>query len=198
MQRGRQLRGWHVRLRQRPDRVRRQLRRYDGERGALRRLRQTVRDGSTCMAGTCSAGSRPAGCPAAAALLSDFEEGTGVLVKQGGRDGWWYVFADTSAGSQTPASSNMAVAAALLSPAGGDCNKYAMHSTASGHPSYVGFGATLSPGTSASTKKVVSLETYTGVSFKAKSGSGTAPPIWFEFLNKETQPGASCPDCGQR
>lgn len=152
--------------------------------------------GSTCSAGKCSEGSRPANCPAAASLLSDFEEGTGVLVKQGGRDGWWYVYADTSAGSQTPASSNMAVAAALLSPAGGDCNKYAMHSTASGHPSYVGFGATLSPGTSASTKKAVSLETYTGISFRAKSGSGTAPPIWFELLNKETQPGASCPDCG--
>ena len=152
--------------------------------------------GSTCMAGMCSAGNRPPGCPAAASLLSDFEEGTGVLVKQGGRDGWWYVYADSAAGSQSPASSNMAIAAALLSPAGGDCNKYAMHSTASAHPQYVGFGATLSPGTSASTKKVVSLETYTGVSFRAKSGSGTAPPIWFEFLNKETQPGASCPDCG--
>lgn len=111
-----------------------------------------------------------------------------MLVKQGGRDGWWYVYADTSAGSQTPASSNMAVAAALLSPPGGDCNKYAMHSTASGHPSYVGFGATLSPGATASAKKAVSFETYTGISFKARSGSGTAPPIWFEMLNKETQP----------
>jgi endoglucanase len=153
--------------------------------------------GSTCAGGMCSAGSRPAGCPAAASLLSDFEEGTGVLVKQGGRDGWWYVYSDpTAGGSQSPASSNMAIAAALLSPAGGDCNKYAMHSTAAGHPSYVGFGATLSPGATAATKKAVSLETYTGISFRARSGSGTAPPIWFELLNKETQPGANCPDCG--
>jgi endo-1,4-beta-D-glucanase Y len=152
--------------------------------------------GSTCMDGKCSMGTRPAGCPAAASLLSDFEEGTGVLVKQGGRDGWWYVYSDDSPGSQTPASSSMAIAAALLSPAGGDCNKYAMHSTASGHPAYVGFGATLSPGATAATKKAVSLEAYTGISFRARSGSGTAPPMWFEFLNKETQPGAGCADCG--
>jgi endoglucanase len=152
--------------------------------------------GSVCMTGMCSGGTRPVGCPAAPSLLSDFEEGTGVLTKQGGRDGWWYVYADGSAGSQTPASSNMAIAAALLQPAGGDCNKYAMHSTASGHPQYVGFGATLSPGTSAATKKVVSLEQYTGISFRARSGSGTAPPIWFELLNRETQPGPNCPACG--
>jgi len=131
---------------------------------------------------------RPTNCPAAATLLSDFEEGSAVLVKQGGRDGWWYVYADTATGTQTPASSTGAVAAALLNPPGGDCNKYAFHSTATGHPQYVGFGATLSPGATAATKKAVPLDAYTGVSFKIKSGSGTQPPIWFEFLNKETQP----------
>jgi endoglucanase len=150
--------------------------------------------GQTCSASTCmgggggGGGERPANCPAAATLLSDFEEGKSVLVKQGGRDGWWYVYADMTAGTQTPASSSMAVAADLLNPAGGECNKYAFHSTATNHPQYVGFGATFSPGASAAAKKAVSLETATGVSFKIKSGSGTQPPIWFEFLNKETQP----------
>lgn len=133
-------------------------------------------------------GTRPATCPAAASLLSDFEEGSSVLVKQGGRDGWWYVFADMTAGMQTPASSTTAGPAALLQPAGGDCNKYAFHSTATNHPQYVGFGATLSPGATAGVKKAVSLDQYTGISFKIKSGSGNAPPIWFEMLNKETQP----------
>jgi endoglucanase len=158
--------------------------------------------GATCATGMCQGGgmggsggggaggggNRPANCPAAPSLLSDFEEGSAVLVKQGGRDGWWYVYADMTTGMQTPASSTSAVAASLLQPAEGDCNKYAFHSTATGHPQYVGFGATLSPGTSASTKKAVSLEQYTGVSFRLRSGSGTQPPIWFEFLNKETQP----------
>jgi len=124
-------------------------------------------------------------------LLSDFEEGSAVLVKQGGRDGWWYVFADMSAGMQTPKSSTMALPVELLNPPGGDCNKYAIHSTASGHPSYVGFGATLSPGADGMTKKPVSLEMYTGISFKIKSGSGMAPPLWFEMLNQETQPAPS-------
>ena len=68
--------------------------------------------GQTCTAGKCSTGGsmidggggglpRPTGCPAATALLSDFEEGSGVLVNQGGRTGWWYLFSDTSAGTQT-------------------------------------------------------------------------------------------------
>lgn len=133
-------------------------------------------------------GTRPATCPAAPALLSDFEEGSGVLVKQGGRDGWWYVFTDMRVGTQTPAASTMALPVELLSPAGGDCNKYAFHSTAQNHPEYVGFGATLSPGATAAMKKPVSLAEYTGITFKVKSGSGNAPPIWFEMLNKETQP----------
>jgi endoglucanase len=133
-------------------------------------------------------GPRPANCPAAPSLLSDFEEGSGVLVKQDGRDGWWYVFADMSGGMQTPASSATALPVELLQPAGGECNKYAMHSTAKNHPEYVGFGATLSPGATASMKKAVALDAYTGISFKIRAGSGTAPPIWFELLTKETQP----------
>lgn len=133
-------------------------------------------------------GNRPANCPAAPELLSDFEEGLGVLVKQGGRDGWWYVFADERNGMQTPPSASTALPVELLNPAGGECNKYAFHSTAQNHPEYVGFGATLSPGATASMKKPVSLEMYTGITFKIKSGSGNAPKIWFEVLTTETQP----------
>lgn len=153
----------------------------------------------TCQAGACMTGGggaggsggggvRPANCPAAPELLSDFEEGSGVLVKQGGRDGWWYVYADMTAGMQTPASSTTALPVELLQPAGGECNKYAIHSTAQNHPQYVGFGATLSPGATADEKKAVALDAYTGISFKIRAGAGSAPPIWFEFLTKETQP----------
>src|SRR5262249_17463983 len=48
---------------------------------------------------------RPAGCPANADTISDFEEGTsGITIPQGGRQGWWYTFSDPTAGaSQTPA-----------------------------------------------------------------------------------------------
>jgi endo-1,4-beta-D-glucanase Y len=63
-----------------------------------------------------------------------------------------------------------------------------MHSTASGHAMYAGFGATFVPGATPAAKTPISLAAYTGISFRIKSGSGTPPPLWFEILNKETQP----------
>ena len=80
--------------------------------------------------------------------------------------------------------STSAIAAALLDPPGGTCNKYAMHSTAANHPMYVGFGATFARATAAG-KKPVSLAEYTGISFKIKIRLGHRSPIWFEFLNRE-------------
>jgi endo-1,4-beta-D-glucanase Y len=139
---------------------------------------------------------RPPGCPAAAGVLSDFEEGSGFLVNQGGRTGWWYVFQETPAiGGATltpPANNSGAIAAAMLPAAEQTmCNKWALHSTAGGHTMYVGTGATLAPVSPTSmTKNPVDISTYNGVSFKIRSGSGSAPPILFEFLNKETQPAA--------
>lgn len=143
--------------------------------------------GGGAAAGASGAGMRPDGCPAAPALLSDFEEGKGVLVPQGGRTGWWYVYADPATGMQTPASATGPIAVGM-SDAPTMCNKYAMHSTATGHAMYAGFGATFVPGATAAAKTPISVAAYSGISFKIKSGSGTAPPIWFEILNKETQP----------
>ena len=151
--------------------------------------------GQTCTAGKCGTGGsmtdggggglpRPTGCPAATALLSDFEEGSGVLVNQGGRTGWRYLFSDTSAGTQTPATSTSAIAAALLDPPGGTCNKYAMHSTAANHPMYVGFGATFAPGATAAGKKPVSLAEYTGISFKIKIRLGHRSPHLVRVLEQ--------------
>ena len=157
--------------------------------------------GQACSAGKCSmGGSRPTECPAAAGLLSDFEEGSGVLVPQEQRTGWWYVFADTMAGSQTPPAVNNAPIAVAPVPAGEQamCNKYALHSSAANHPQYSGFGATMIPtGPNPNQKSPVDLArgTYTGLSFKIRSESGTTP-VWFEFLNRETQPGAGCTACG--
>jgi hypothetical protein len=142
--------------------------------------------GQACSSGKCSTGgSRPAGCPAAAGLLSDFEEGSGVLVPQEQRTGWWYVFADTTGGSQTPPAVNNAPIAVAPVPAGEQamCNKYALHSTAANHPQYSGFGATMIPtGPNPNQKSPADLARgmYTGLSFKIRSESGTAP-VWFEI-----------------
>ena len=35
-------------------------------------------------------------------VISDFEQDTGTMISQGGRTGYWYVFADTMTGTQTP------------------------------------------------------------------------------------------------
>lgn len=136
---------------------------------------------------------RPAGCPATADMLSDFEEGQGVLVKQGGRTGSWYVFADTLAGTINPmATTPYAASAAPADDMPGSCNQFALHSAATGHTQFVGFGATLVPNPMApndpTQKQPLSLAAADGISFKIKSGAGTQRPIWFELLNTETQP----------
>jgi endo-1,4-beta-D-glucanase Y len=152
--------------------------------------------------GTGGAGGGTRTCAAMPNVISDFEEGAGVTTAQGGRTGWWYVFADALGGSATPASSSTGPVAAAAVPTTdpnyGTCNHFAMHATATGRTgtstsAYVGFGTSLAqimpaPAAGAKSKNAYDLSTYTGISFKIKSGSGTAPPIWFEVLNTESQP----------
>jgi endo-1,4-beta-D-glucanase Y len=134
-------------------------------------------------------------------VVSDFEEGSGVMVKQGTpqRNGWWYVYAPTPmpAGStQTPAMSPTAVA---VEPSGDTaaCNKYALHSTGKGFNvpatgDYAGFGAGFLPMPAPSMLKTAyDLSAYTGISFKIKSGAGTPPAVFFEVLTKDSQPAPS-------
>ena len=136
-------------------------------------------------------------------MISDFEDGTGDVIAQGGRDGWWYVFADTAGGTQTPASNPtgpLAVASVTAPLPTGDtamCDLYAMHSTSSGHGTasadYVGFGTSLAqvmppPASGSKTKNPIDVSSFNGISFNIKVGSGTAPPVWFELLNTQTEP----------
>jgi endo-1,4-beta-D-glucanase Y len=134
---------------------------------------------------------RPPGCPATPDLLSDFEEGKGVVVAQGGRNGSWYTFADmvgTAPPTPTPVG-GMLPAEAL--PAGEQtmCNRFALHSTATGHPSYVGVGATFLA--SGATRSPVDLAAYDGISFRVKAGASSSQAILFEILTKENQPPAN-------
>jgi endo-1,4-beta-D-glucanase Y len=141
-------------------------------------------------------------CAAASSdVIADFEDGTNSNITQGGRQGWWSAFGDTTAGTQTPASSSSGPSAATAvsgAPTGDSCDMYAMHSTATGHTgssAYVGFGASfaavLPPPASGSTSKTQNpydVSAYDGVSFNIKSGSGTAPPVWVEFHDTENVP----------
>lgn len=131
-------------------------------------------------------------------MISDFEEGSGVMIKQGTpvRTGWWYVYAATAPGGvQTPPN----VTGPIAVEASGDtamCNKYALHSTGKGFGTapnnYSGFGAGFLPMQPPSmVKTAYDLSAYSGISFKIKSGSGTPPAVFFEMLTKENQPATS-------
>jgi endo-1,4-beta-D-glucanase Y len=124
------------------------------------------------------------------------------MIPQGtpARNGWWYVYKDSSSsGTQTPASATKAVASAMVStPIPTDdtatCDKWAFHSTATGIPTYVGFGAAFLPDQTGATqmKTAYDVSQYDGITFNIKAGSSATPPtLVFEMLTKENQPTTS-------
>jgi endo-1,4-beta-D-glucanase Y len=131
-------------------------------------------------------------------VISDFEEGSGSMIKQGGRSGWWYVFADTLGGSQQPAANPTGPIAVVAAPAdaktlpGETCNKYSLFSSASGHGgstmTYAGVGASFVPGTGTSKSAYPMLASFDGIQFDIKTGASSQGPVYFEILTKETQP----------
>ncbi|MDP9151430.1 MAG: glycosyl hydrolase family 8, partial [Myxococcota bacterium] len=131
--------------------------------------------------------------PSSPDVLSDFEEGVGTLIHQGGRSGWWYVFHDTMGGSQTPTgvpNGPIAVEAAPADDKPGSCNMWAMHSTSAVHTGaaqYSGFGATFVP--NGMSKTAYDLSGYSGIQFDIKTGSAASQgPIYLEMLTAESQP----------
>lgn len=158
--------------------------------------------------GSVGAGGARACAPSDVNVISDFEEGFGVMVKQGSRTGFWYTYSDTcptpppnsytcvggGASSQTPPPAPATRADQIaVAPSGSTdmCNKFAFHSTASGHSAFVGFGAAFSPPAPPSTsmlKATYDVSAYDGISFTMRGGSGTQPPVLFELLTKENQP----------
>jgi endoglucanase len=124
-------------------------------------------------------------------------------VVQGGRTGWWYVFADATPGPQVPMANATGPIAVAAAPAddktklamGDTCNDFALNASASGHnqlgsSSFAGVGATLSP-LSGGMKSTVDFSAYDGIQFDIKAGAGTQGPIYFEILTTESQPGAA-------
>jgi endo-1,4-beta-D-glucanase Y len=130
-------------------------------------------------------------------VISDFEEGYAVMIKQGTpmRTGFWYTYSDGTDGqNQTPAKPSSDMADKMLASPSTPCSGDAFHSTATGHPMYVGFGAGFLPMAPPSTSQVkmpYDVSAYDGITFNIKSGSGTPPTLMFEMLTKENQPTAS-------
>ncbi len=155
----------------------------------------TTSGGSTGSSGACAAGPN---------VISDFESGKGDMIKQGtpARSGWWYVYYPGSPSSptksgqtQTPAVNTSGPIAVAAAPDASSCNKYALHSTGSGFvgasQDYAGFGAGFLPtDTTGQVFKPYDTTAYTGVKFKIKTGSGTAPATYFEVLTQDTMSSA--------
>ena len=137
-------------------------------------------------------------------MISDFESGKGDMIQQGGRTGYWYVYFPGSGPATTPANpmtmSPPAVNGAPIAVESSDSGKYALHVKGSGFTGtngYAGFGGYFKPATpflasptasSPNKNGAYDVSSYTGVTFKMKSGSGTPPAMFFEMLTKDNQP----------
>lgn len=123
-------------------------------------------------------------------MVADFEEGSGVMKKQGNRTGFFYTYAEKEAGLNPPKSATAIPAAA--SGEAGECNKYALHVTGTSIGTYGGFGAGFIPmGGGSDFKSPYDLSAYSGISFKIKSGAASPPAMLFEMLTQENQPAAA-------
>jgi endo-1,4-beta-D-glucanase Y len=157
--------------------------------------------GGTATGGTSTGGS--SSCTPPANMLSDFEgpngAGMGKLypVPTSSVNGWWYSYKDTTncSGSTlvpTPVDAkNGPVAAAALATSDsryGNCNKYAMHSSISNCQTYSGFGAALAPVSGGDQRNPIDLSAYDGISFWAKTGSGSAAPLYLELVSTKCVP----------
>jgi len=158
--------------------------------------------GATSSGGSGSAGAPPVipanrnGCALKPGLISDFEEGAGVMdpvvIANEGRTGTWGIFNDKSKTTQT-----MKVEA---SGGTADCDKFALHVTGSGYTDYVGFGMTFAGTPEAPVVYNATAKQFTGIKFKAKAGSGadTKSPVRLNistpFTEAKDNPGGACVD----
>jgi endo-1,4-beta-D-glucanase Y len=138
---------------------------------------------------------------APADMISDFESTAGKadMDKNGGRTGYWYVYFPGSGTSTTPPSGTTMTPAltngAPITTETSDSGN-ALHVKGSGLTgttnNYAGFGAAFKPHTPYDQMSdAYDVSSYTGISFKIKSGTGTLPPLFFEMLTKENQPKTS-------
>jgi endoglucanase len=131
----------------------------------------------------------------AADVISDFEEGYGVMIRQGNRDGFWYVYNNSAQPqTQTPVKPADLMADKIAVEPTGTCATSAFHTSATGQDMFVGFGAAFKPAYPLVSppnqmKAVYDVSAYDGITFRAKTGGGPASqPIYVELLAKESQP----------
>ncbi|HEY0467506.1 MAG TPA: glycosyl hydrolase family 8, partial [Polyangiaceae bacterium] len=136
------------------------------------------------------------GCAVKPGMISDFEEGAAsmdpVVIASEGRAGTWAIFNDKSKTTET----------IKVESSGGtaDCDKFALHVTGSGYNEYVGFGMNFAGTPDAPTVYDAGSHQFTGIRFKAKSGTGAdaKSPVRMNistpFTEDKSNPGGNCTD----
>jgi hypothetical protein len=123
----------------------------------------------------------------------DFEDGYGIMIKQGGRTGYWSPYNNSAdPQNQTPTKPAATMADKIAVEPSGVCMNSAFHSSATGQDNYVGFSAKFHPNMPLTTSDLgdpYDVSKWDGITFRAKTGGGpTSQPVFVEILTKETQP----------
>ncbi len=129
----------------------------------------------------------------AADVISDFEDGYAIMIKQGGRTGYWTTYNNSAdPQNQTPVKPPVAMSDKYPVEPAGVCMMSAFHSSASQQDDYVGFGAQFKPqmpNTMSNVADPYDVSMYDGITFRAKTGGGPASqPVFVEMLTKDNQP----------
>ncbi|HYQ18316.1 MAG TPA: glycosyl hydrolase family 8, partial [Polyangiaceae bacterium] len=149
--------------------------------------------GGTGAGGSGPVVSRTNGCAVKPGMIADFEDGTPspVVIASEGRSGTLEAFSDKTVANPT----------VTIEPSGGsaDCDKNAVHIKGSGYTDW-GAGVSMNLGGTADAPTPYNAATrnFTGISFKAKLGSGHDPksPVRFNIATPWTEskdnPGGQC------
>jgi hypothetical protein len=126
--------------------------------------------------------------PCSSALIDDMEHGDGTIIKQCGRVGAWYTYNDaTNGATQVPGAGTSFMPSPIVPPRGSSA--HAARSTGNGFTGWgAGMGFDLNSQGAQSQKGTYDASAYTGFTFWARSGTGTASAIRFNVPDKDTDP----------
>lgn len=130
-------------------------------------------------------------CAGAEYLIDDCEDGDNQVGKHGGRNGYWYTFADNHGTTITPPAHTKF----LMSHGGAGDSKFAARMmgkiSSNGDPLYAGVGFSFTD-----PKGPYDASNYTGISFYAKAGASSVKTVRLKVPDVNTDPdGRVCKEC---
>ncbi len=130
-------------------------------------------------------------CPATDYMIDDAEDDNNQTKHEGGRNGYWYTYADKAGTTISPPAHTKF----LMSPGGAKDSKYAARMmgkvSANGDPLFGGMGFSFTD-----PKGPYDASKYTGISFWAKVGPGSTKTVRLKVPDVNTDPdGKVCKEC---